>query len=290
MSNIIDFSQLGGYRLEQPTFDKMQSTYFGILDALMGHLRVPNSGKFIVSGCEFAAGNIAPGIMYIDGVLCPFAGTTTGTETTGTKIKKNVTTGSLSFENGTNPVVFTVTNAIVDATGTALSAFTRIPYNDVVPWSTLIDVPADLVHDAGYVHTDENFTAALLAKLNGIAANAEVNVQVDWLETDITSDAYIKNKPLGLLLTYLKQGTYVHGDLITSEQLVTISFADIGTANYKVVGALEGSGSAWTADSAVIWGIRNKTSTSFQLSLQDRGNFSGQALTFDYILIPKNNN
>ena len=35
-------------------------------------------------------------------------------------------------------------------------------------------------------------------KLTGIAAGAEVNVQADWKETDPTSDAYIKNKPLGM--------------------------------------------------------------------------------------------
>lgn len=50
---------------------------------------------------------------------------------------------------------------------------------------------ATIVKDAAYVHTDSNFTAALLAKLNGIEANAEVNavegVQVNG--TDITPDA-----------------------------------------------------------------------------------------------------
>ena len=40
-----------------------------------------------------------------------------------------------------------------------------------------------------------DFTAALLSKLNGIAAGAEVNVQADWSSTDSTSDAFIKNKP-----------------------------------------------------------------------------------------------
>ena len=38
-------------------------------------------------------------------------------------------------------------------------------------------------------------TAAMVTKLNGIAAGAEVNVQADWNETDTKSDAFIKNKP-----------------------------------------------------------------------------------------------
>ena len=41
----------------------------------------------------------------------------------------------------------------------------------------------------------EDFTSALLAKLNSIATNAEVNVQSDWQEADTNSDAFIQNKP-----------------------------------------------------------------------------------------------
>ena len=48
--------------------------------------------------------------------------------------------------------------------------------------------------DLGYV-TDNIFSNALYAKLQGIAEGAEVNVQADWSETDSTSDAFIKNKP-----------------------------------------------------------------------------------------------
>lgn len=54
---------------------------------------------------------------------------------------------------------------------------------------------SSLVHDANYVHTDNNFTTTLLNKLNGIASGAEVNVQSDWSVTSSSSDAYIKNKP-----------------------------------------------------------------------------------------------
>ena len=42
--------------------------------------------------------------------------------------------------------------------------------------------------------------------MNGIAEGAEVNVQSDWNETTITSDAYIKNKPT--LATVATSGSY----------------------------------------------------------------------------------
>lgn len=55
--------------------------------------------------------------------------------------------------------------------------------------------PQNLVQDASYVHTDNNFTDAEKTKLGGIAAGAEVNVQADWNQTDSSADDYIKNKP-----------------------------------------------------------------------------------------------
>lgn len=55
--------------------------------------------------------------------------------------------------------------------------------------------PANLVQDADYVHTDNNYTDADEAKLAGIQAGAEVNVQPNWNQTDSDADDYIKNKP-----------------------------------------------------------------------------------------------
>ena len=48
---------------------------------------------------------------------------------------------------------------------------------------------------AGKGLSTEDFTSALLAKLNSIATNAEVNVQSNWNESDNTNDAFIQNKP-----------------------------------------------------------------------------------------------
>lgn len=53
-----------------------------------------------------------------------------------------------------------------------------------------------------------DFTNALLEKLNGIDAGAEANVQADWSVTDNESDAYIANKPQNLV----QDENYVHSD------------------------------------------------------------------------------
>ena len=62
-------------------------------------------------------------------------------------------------------------------------------------YDDLTDVPEDLVEDAEYVHTDNNYTNAEKTKLGDIEPGAEVNVQADWNESDTSSDAYIQNKP-----------------------------------------------------------------------------------------------
>ena len=55
--------------------------------------------------------------------------------------------------------------------------------------------PSNIVTDANYVHTDNNFTDNDKGKLDGIEAGAEKNVQADWNQSDPSADDYIKNKP-----------------------------------------------------------------------------------------------
>ena len=95
--------------------------------------------------------------------------------------------------------------------------------------------PANLVQDANYVHTDNNFTSSEKTKLAGIQAGAEQNVQSDWDQTDTSADDYIKNKPAIPVVPPLKE--FVAGSGVTmveSEYSVTISTAagTVVDANY----------------------------------------------------------
>ena len=73
---------------------------------------------------------------------------------------------------------------------TKTETYTKSEVNNLIP-----DLPDNIVTDANYVHTDNNFTTTLKDKLDGIASGAEVNVQANWNETNSSSDAYIQNKP-----------------------------------------------------------------------------------------------
>jgi len=62
--------------------------------------------------------------------------------------------------------------------------------------------------------SENDYTNADKAKLDGIETGAEANVQADWTQTDTTADDYIKNKPTitdvnDAVLTIQKNGTAV---------------------------------------------------------------------------------
>ncbi len=261
----INFDYTGGFPLEQPVLKRMQSATLLVLEALVKQLGCADTGNYILSGCNVSGANITPGIMYIDGELCPFAG---AVGDASTKIKKQTNTLTAPFENGTNPPVFIETVAVVNAAGTELQNFTRFFY----------------VQDANYVHTDNNFTATLLSKLNGIQAGAEVNVQTNWNETNPLSDAYLIGKPQGNLMTYLANGKVYVGNINSGFEM-TITFPDVGTSNYTVLCVLNGSNSNLGLDNDVTYVIGGQTSTSFKVSF-DEYEGHNQQLTFSYFIIP----
>lgn len=65
--------------------------------------------------------------------------------------------------------------------------------------------PQNLVQDAAYVHTDNNFTTTLKDKLEGIEAGAQANVKPDW-NAAAGADDEILNKPN--LATVATSGSY----------------------------------------------------------------------------------
>ena len=130
----------------------------------------------------------------------------------------------------------------VPLSGVALSG----SYND------LSDVPANLVQDADYVHTDNNFTDNDKDKLDNIEAGAQVNVQSDWTETDASDDAYIKHKP----------GTkpVAAGDNITITE----------TASQFVISAADQQQANWNeSDTSSAQYIQNKPDLSVYATTQD---------------------
>lgn len=148
-----NFTQQGGFPLEELTLDKMQSAYLEILKAIIGHFNLPDSGSFIISGCEIVGTGITSGMMFIDGELCPFAGVLNGT--VSTKIAKIETIEDAPFEGGDNLPTYFSYEALVNNTGIALSNFIKVPkvselVNQLIEWNEIQNIPNDIVYDANY--------------------------------------------------------------------------------------------------------------------------------------------
>ena len=94
--------------------------------------------------------------------------------------------------------------------------------------------PQNLVQDANYVHTDENFTSGLHTKLDGIEAGAQVNVKPDW-DAAAGSDAEILNKPAPLAI---QEGDGI--SITESPSGDSITIGTVGKAD-KVDGAVQGN-------------------------------------------------
>lgn len=268
--NLIDFTKNGGFRFKQFTLRKMQEAYFHILKVFIEFCNIPDIGNYIVSGCKVVGPNITAGYMYINGDLCRFE------ETAGdltSLIKKNVVTEDLSFKNGVNEPVFRYTTAIIDPTGTALNAFTK-----VFP-----------VFDANYVHTDNNYTNADIAKLLGIEPNAQVNVRTDWDELNPLSDKYLENRPN--ILPVLKIGDTYLGNFPNppsgSTATTTITFPDVGTDEYYALAFLKSLSSIGAAGQDVMPVVTSSyTSTSFKIIAKEFDTDTKNVECF-YILIKK---
>lgn len=82
---------------------------------------------------------------------------------------------------------------VVDYIEANKSTLDSLSISNIAGLQTALDGKVNIV--AGKELSANDFTNALLTKLNNIEANAEVNVQSDWNETDSAADDFIQNKP-----------------------------------------------------------------------------------------------
>ncbi|MFE3848976.1 hypothetical protein ACFX5D_13470 [Flavobacterium sp. LB3P45] len=267
--NTINFNQVGGFPLSTTILAKLQTAFslFNALGNIVGELT-------IISGCDVAGTNVGNGVVYINGEVLEFRG---GLAQTKVIIKEDAE--SLLFENGNSyPVVKTRYATF----GTGVGAINWVDFKRGYQTKNLLGALA-LKADDSIVTAIADAVALMLEKLNTIEQGAEKNVQPNWSQADDTKDDFIKNKPS--TISCLAKGTFNIGDAITADSLRTVTFADVGTNNYMVVGCMVSTGSNFDADNDVIWMVREKGNTSFKLTLRE---VSGvvQNLSFEYMLIP----
>lgn len=142
-------------------------------------------------------------------------GTIKGSTNNGQVFAESDGTGSVNGWDALNSAVSSNTSKLATiAQGAEVNVQSDWTQTNTSADDYIKNKPANLVQDANYVHTDNNFTTTLKNKLDGIESGAEVNVQSNWSQTDTTADDYIKNKPTiptvnNATLTIQKNGTNV---------------------------------------------------------------------------------
>lgn len=148
---------------------------------------------------------------------------------------------NVSVTSSYEPSTRTVTYTVHSAGGSGTTIQSNWAEQDPLEPSYIQNKPQNLVQDAGYVHTDNNFTTTEKLKLDGIQAGAEVNVQADWNETNPDSDAYIQNKP-----------TIPAGVIVDQTYDATSTDAQSGTAVAEAVAGVNAVPSSTIADATKV--------------------------------------
>ncbi len=119
MNKRADFSNLGGFPLEQDTLDFMQQSYRGALAAMASLC----GSKSILYGVELVAGNYTNGWIAYNGELIPFIGAVAATDVV---ITETPAVTQADFEDGTSRDVYFTKTATCGSTG-------GFPMSELVP-------------------------------------------------------------------------------------------------------------------------------------------------------------
>jgi hypothetical protein len=270
--NKTNFIQTGGWPLNSERLQELQTAFqiFNAFGALAGNLT-------IISGCETVGSTVKNGFVYINGELLEFR------EAGLTGTSKVIIIDELvnrAFENGTVKTVYTIRYATF---GTATTSWSWTDFKRPMETKELI---ATLFLKADKTTTDNLVTrlTTVETKLATIAPYAEVNVQSDWNVTDVSSDAYIRNKlvPAG---TFLYKGTFGTINPGTDGKY-TVSFPSVGTTSYYVFGSMRINGGYWNNSNDLVWSYQPIDATSFDLAVREVAP-NDQNCNFDFIIVAR---
>lgn len=148
--------------------------------------------------------------------------------------------------------------------------------------------PENLVQDADYVHTDNNYTDSDSEKLAGIESGAQVNVKSDWNEVDSDSDAYILNKPnIDAITTTIAGLSSTLSALSTTVSGISVPVIDITAELFAMgtnIGTITVDGSTYTFKAPYIqsdWEQSDSTQLDYIKNKPDIPTASSFTSTYD---------
>ena len=265
--NIIEFNQVGGFPMTTNILNKVQTafTLFNALGNIVGDLT-------IISGCEVAGTNVANGVVFINGEVLEFRG---GLAQTKVIVKED--TENLTFQNGNaNPVIKTRYVTF----GSGVGAIDWADFKRGFQTKDLVEALL-LKANASIVTAISDAVALMYTKLNTIETGAQKQVRSDWNAT--TGVKVIDNKP-DFSSPFLYKGMYDVGDVTSTDIKRTVTFPDVGTSAYFVLGLPKSLSPDWNNGNDIFASWGNPTNTSFELYLREVA-ANVQNLKFYYVLI-----
>ena len=259
----IDFSKLDGLPVYQDTLDFLQTSYREAISAVAKAF----GSKVIVTGLTDQGTSYSDGWVIIEGELMPCTG---GLKTT--RILVDDTFDTELFNDGSSqPVYYTKRAKLGIAGGYALTDFIRV---DTISALSVGLKNLTTAHNSlqAIFNTHTHSWNQVTDKPATFTPSAHRH---NWSEID--------GKPSSLV-TALYRGSYSIGDITPTDMIRTVTFTNVGTTNYFVVGSLLSTVADWNQDNGVLWTIRSKNTTYFQLLLHELGPAT-QNLNFDYALI-----
>jgi len=258
----IDFTKLEGLATYQDTLDFLQTSYREAISAVAKAF----GSRVIVTGVTDQGATYSDGWIIIDGELMPFAG--------GLKTDRIITediTDTEMFGDGSTQTVYYTRRAKLGVTG-------GFPFSDFIRVDTMAAISQGL--------------KSLITAHNNLqtAFNSHTH---SWYQITDKPGTFppsghrhnwndIDGKPT--LISPLAKGSVSFGD-VADDRAITITFPNVGTTNYIVVGNLVSQSGNWNNDNDVLWIVAYKTTTSFALSLREVSK-DIQNLRFEYVLIP----
>ena len=246
----------------------------------LGALAALAGNNVIITGCTVTSGVASPGFISHAGEILYFEGGPIPDGDLSVVVVEETENAEYDVdlnEDGQRDILpaYGTKTIRFSGSGTHIGDLDGFPRLKTIKELSEFTLPANLVIDANYVHTDNNFTDELLIKLLGIAAGAEVNVQADWNVANSASDAFIKNKPVNLMKRVLS-ATWLPGDVPVAGASMTVNFTTPeSNTDYHVVATLEtqvNSGDNVHNNTSLQYSIFEKTTTSFKIRLREWAN------------------
>ena len=258
----IDFTKLEGLATYQDTLDFLQASYRDTISAIAKAF----GNRVIVTGVTDQGTTFSDGWVMIDGELMPFL--------TGMKSDRVIVEEVSDIEvfaNGSTQTVYFTKRARLGITG-------GYAFSDFIRVDALANISEGL---KSLVLAHNNLKTAF-----NLYKPSWGDVQGKPLEFTPSYHTHpwdqITNKP-SLPSFYFGVHNMGNGDS-AGDSLFTVYIPDQGTTNYRVTGTLVSYGDNWGDDNDVIWMIRNKQNSSFELLTREvSGN--RQWLRFEYMVI-----